>query len=65
MTGVVIDIGTGREIHDSELSEHREGGSMPYKPVMEISAPDGRTVFSIRRLLGDSKDNESSKSIAA
>lgn len=65
MTGIVIDIATGREIHDSELSERREQAAKTCKPVLEISAPDGRTVFSIGRLLDESKRNESSESFAA
>jgi hypothetical protein len=65
MTGIVIDIATGRVIHDTELDERREQAAKECKPVLKVSAPDGRTVFSIERLLDESKCNERSGSFAA
>lgn len=65
MTGIVIDIDTGKEIHDIGLSERQDQFTKHSKSILEISTPDGRTVFSIGRLFEDSKHNENTESMAA
>lgn len=63
MSGLVIDIATGRDIAESGINDNAEETPRHCKPLLEISDPDGRTVFSIGRLLDESQGEDSATGI--
>lgn len=65
MAGVVIDISTGKVIERLNEEVDQKRSSSSERSVLEISAPDGRKVFSINRASHNSTQRDSKESFAA
>jgi hypothetical protein len=53
MTGPILHIPTGRLIHENEGNACEEVSTKNEKSVLDVVAPDGRSIFSIRKLIGE------------
>lgn len=64
MTGTLIHIPTGRLIHEDKDVACVEK-KQSEKAVLDITTPNGRSIFSIRKLVDDMSDGGSSEREAA
>lgn len=65
MTGTVIHIPTGRLIHEIEGAACEEIKAKSEKSVLDIVAPDGRRIFTIRKLIENVDNQDVREQVAA
>ena len=66
MTGTIIHIPTGRLIHENEGSAGDDVKTRSEKPhVLNIVAPDGRSIFSIQKLIEEMENHDGPEQVAA
>ena len=56
MTGTIIHMPTGRLINENEDTDRLVKKLLSEQSVLDITAPDGRSIFSIRKLVDEGND---------
>ena len=65
MTGTIIHIPTGKLMHEEKERAYTERRAQSEKSVLDITTPDGRSIFSIRKLVDENDESGSSDQEAA